>query len=261
MTTSDDDATPAAASDGHGPHAHGGDHGSQGHEVHGDAGATGHGHHVHDDAGATGHTHGVRPGQAEWDARYGEKAEGIWSGEPNHALVVEASRLAPGRALEVGCGEGADAVWLASHGWEVVALDPSVVALDRARAGAAAAGVEVTWVHAELADVADDLPAGVFDLVTAFYPTLFTDTAPLAALTRLVAPGGSLLVVHHADVDPERARAHGFDPAELLQPADVVAGAPEGWTVEVDERRERLISGGAGAHHADDLVARVRRPA
>ncbi len=225
------------------------------------AASHGHEHHVHDDAGAHGHVHGVRPGQAEWDARYGEKAEGIWSGEPNHALVVEASSLTPGRALEVGCGEGADAVWLAGHGWDVVALDPSGVALERARAGAVAAGVDVTWVHAELADVADDLPAGVFDLVTAFYPTLFTDTSPLAALTRLVAPGGSLLVVHHADVDPERARAHGFDPADLLQPADVAAGVGEGWTVAVDERRERLISGGAGAHHADDLVVRVVRSA
>lgn len=220
-----------------------------------------HQQHVHDDAGTQGHEHGVRPGAAEWDARYGEKAERIWSGEPNHGLVVEAGGLAPGRVLDVGCGEGADSVWLARQGWEVVALDPSQVALDRAKAGAAAAGVEVTWVHAELAEVADDLPAGVFDLVTAFYPTLFTDTEPLAALTRLVAPGGSLLVVHHADVDPERARAHGFDPADLLQPADVAAGVGEGWTVAVDERRPRVISGGAGAHHHEDLVVRVVRDA
>ena len=221
----------------------------------------GDGHHVHDDEGVHGHEHGARPGAAEWDARYGENDQGIWSGQPNHALVVEAGALRPGRALDVGCGEGADSVWLARQGWQVVGLDPSAVALERAQAGAASAGVDVTWVHAELAQAAGDLPAAGFDLVTAFYPTLFTDTEPLDTLTALVAPGGSLLVVHHADVDPERARAHGFDPTELLSPADVVAGLPDGWTVEVDERRERLISGGAGAHHADDLVARVRRPA
>lgn len=215
--------------------------------------------HVHDDAGVHGHAHGVRPGAAEWDARYGENEAGIWSGEPNHCLVVEAGELPPGRALDVGCGEGADSVWLARQGWRVVGLDPSSVALERARAGAAAAGVDVTWVHAQLAEVADDLPAEGFDLVTAFYPTLFTDTAPLEALTRLVAPGGSLLVVHHADVDPERARAHGFDPAELLQPADVAAGVGDGWSVAVDERRPRVINGGAGAHHSDDLVVRVVR--
>ena len=208
--------------------------------------------------GSTGHGHGVRPGQAEWDARYGED-DRIWSGEPNHALVVEAGALAPGRALDVGCGEGADAVWLARHGWDVVGLDPSGVALERARAGAAAAGVEVRWVHAELADAMDDLDTGAFDLVVAFYPTLFKDTDPLPTLTSLVAPAGSLLLVHHADVDPERARAHGFDPQELLSPADVVAGVGDGWTVEVDERRPRVISGGAGSHHSDDLVARVRR--
>lgn len=216
--------------------------------------------HVHDDAGLTGHTHGTRPGQAEWDARYGEDAERIWSGAPNHALVVEASELPAGRALDVGCGEGADAVWLASRGWQVTGLDPSGVALERARAAAAAADVEVGWVHAELADATADLPEGAFDLVSAFYPTLFTDTQPLEALTRLVAPGGSLLVVHHADVDRERARAHGFDPADLLSPADVAAGVPVGWRVAADERRTRLISGGAGAHHADDLVVRVVRP-
>ena len=234
MTPSDDDATPEGP-----PHAHG--------------------QHVHDDAGVHGHVAGVRPGQVEWDARYGEKDDGIWSGKPNHALVVEASTLTPGRVLDVGCGEGADALWLASRGWQVVALDPSGVALERARARAAAVRADITWVHAELADAADDLPADAFDLVSAFYPTLFTDTAPLHAMTRLVAPGGSLLVVHHADVDPEQARAHGFDPTELLSPADVVAGLPAGWTVEVDERRERAVPTSGQAHHHVDEVLRARR--
>ncbi|MGL5817715.1 MAG: hypothetical protein ACRCYR_09150 [Phycicoccus sp.] len=69
------------------------------------------------------------------------------------------------------------------------------------------------------------------DLVTACYAVLLTDTDPLATLTGLVAPGGSLLVVHHADVDADQARAHGFDPQELLSPADVAAGVGEGWQV------------------------------
>lgn len=209
---------------------------------------------------ADGHQpHHGRPGPAEWDARYGE-AESIWSGEPNHALVTEASHLTPGRALDVGCGEGADAVWLARRGWEVTGLDPSGVALDRARALAERAGVEVTWVHAGLADAgADDLPPGGFDLVTAFYAALFKDADPVAALTRLVAPGGRLLVVHHAEVDRERARSHGIDPDDLLSPDDVPPALGPGWSVEVHERRERTISGGAGAHHHDDVVVRARR--
>ncbi|MGL5864388.1 MAG: class I SAM-dependent methyltransferase [Dermatophilaceae bacterium] len=204
------------------------------------------------------HPPGVRPGPAEWDARYREQQR-IWSGEPNHALVTEVDGLASGRALDVGCGEGADAVWLAQRGWQVVGIDPSGVALERARSAATAAGLDITWLHAELAEVAGDLDDAAFDIVTACYATLFIDSDPLATLARLVAPGGSLLVVHHADVDPEQARAHGFDPAELLSPADVAAGLDQAWRVVVDERRPRVIHGGSGAHHADDLVVRAVR--
>ncbi len=205
------------------------------------------------------HPHQGRPGPAEWDARYRE-GEHIWSGEPNHALVAETSGLPPGRALDVGCGEGADAVWLARRGWRVTGLDPSGVALDRARAAADRAGVQVAWVHAGLAEASDvDLPDGAFDLVIAFYAALFRDADPVAALTRRVAPGGTLLVVHHAEVDRERAREHGIDPDDLLSPDDLPGALGAGWEVEVHERRERAITGGAGAHHHADLVVRARR--
>ncbi len=92
--------------------------------------------------GHTRHEHGHALGEDEsvWDARYSE-LDRVWSGEPNHALTVEAERLASGRALDVGCGEGADAVWLASRGWRVTGLDPSAVARVWARAAGAAAGV------------------------------------------------------------------------------------------------------------------------
>ncbi len=213
-------------------------------------------------AGGQGHPHDGRPGAADWDARYAE-GEHIWSGRPNHALTVEAARLPPGRALDVGCGEGADAVWLASRGWQVTGLDPSAVALERAREAARASGVEVEWVHAQLADATPDrLPDEGFDLVVAFYSALFKDTSPVADLQRRVAPGGTLLVVHHAEVDRERAEAHGIDPDHLLSPDDVPPALGPDWTVEVHERRERVISGGAGAQHRDDLVVRaVRRTA
>jgi SAM-dependent methyltransferase len=194
---------------------------------------------------------------AEWDARYGA-AERVWSGEPNGALVAEVGELEPGRALDVGCGEGADAVWLAGRGWQVTALDVSRVALDRAGRHARDAGVQVTWVHAGLLEAG--LPAGGFDLVSAQYPVLLKTPGAVAEhrLIDLVAPGGTLLVVHH-DIDPAHVHEGGFDPTLYALPADVAALLDSSWQIDVHERRPRSISGGGGAHHVHDLVLRARR--
>ena len=204
-------------------------------------------------------TDGVQDDAATWDARYAGAGR-VWSGQPNGALVAEVAGLAPGRALDVGCGEGADAVWLAHRGWAVTALDVSRVALDRARRHAQEAGVQVEQVHAGLVEA--QLPAGSFDLVSAQYAVLLKTPGAVAerTLADLVAPGGTLLVVHH-DLGPEHAHAHegGFDPELYALPADVAAVLGEGWRVEVDERRPRRISGGGGAHHVQDLVLRATR--
>jgi SAM-dependent methyltransferase len=214
---------------------------------------------VHETSPQPGHDHATAPaGDRDWDELYTAE-EQVWSGDPNGALVAEAGGLAPGRALDVGCGEGADAVWLALRGWDVTAVDVSRVALDRAAAAAEEAGASVRWLHAGLLDVA--VPDGGFDLVSAQYPALLRTPGADAerALLAAVAPGGTLLVVHHADVDPEHARARGFDPDDYVAPADVAALLGDGWLVEVDERRPRHVRGGRGAHHADDLVLRARR--
>jgi len=171
--------------------------------------------------------------------------------------VAEVTGLAPGRALDVGCGEGADAVWLARLGWDVTGLDVSKVALDRAERHAADAGVRVTWVRSGLVDA--PLPSGGFDLVSAQYPALLRtpDHQAERALLAAVAPGGVLLVVHHADV--EAGSGHGFDPADYVMPADVAALLGDGWQIEADDRRPRTVRGGAGAGHSHDLVLRARR--
>src|SRR6478672_6264478 len=82
----------------------------------------------------------------EWDARYTEREQAMWSGRPNGRLIAEVAELTPGRALDVGAGEGADAIWLAGRGWTVTAIDISEVAVSRARTAAERAGVGAGWI-------------------------------------------------------------------------------------------------------------------
>jgi 2-polyprenyl-3-methyl-5-hydroxy-6-metoxy-1,4-benzoquinol methylase len=196
--------------------------------------------------------------QDAWDQRYADMQQ-LWSGHPNAALVSEATGLPPGRALDVGCGEGADAVWLAERGWDVTALDLSQVALERAARHAEQVHAQVRWVHAGFVDAT--LPLGTFDLVSAQYPAL-RHTANHDAERKLlaaVAPGGLLIVVHHANVDSAEAKACGFDPADYVMPADVARLLDDTWKLEISEPRPRAVSTGAGAHHTHDIILRARR--
>nr|WSZ99486.1 class I SAM-dependent methyltransferase [Streptomyces sp. NBC_00857] len=197
--------------------------------------------------------------RAEWDNRYADRQQ-LWSGRPNGALVAEIAGLTPGRVLDVGCGEGADAVWLARGGWDVTALEVSGVALERAAGHARDAGLAVRWVHATLTEAV--LPPASFNLVSAQYPALLRtpDAAAERALLASVAPGGVLLLVHHAGMETQQAQDGEFDPADYVWPSMVSARLNDDWEVEVDEQRPRVApDGGAGAHHTDDLVLRARR--
>jgi len=202
--------------------------------------------------------------QEQWDERY-SAAEQVWSGQPNQALVEEVAGLRPGCALEVGCGEGADAIWLAQQGWDVTALDVSRVALERARQQAKRQDVDIVWLHTGLLEA--PLPDEGFALVSAQYPALLRTSTGDAenALAAAVAPGGLLLFVHHNLVDHSHDHAGeldgepGFDPADYVSPEDVAASLDGGWDVELDPRRERDARGGAGAHHHLDVVLRARR--
>ncbi|MEE1819955.1 class I SAM-dependent methyltransferase [Streptomyces sp. SP18ES09] len=197
--------------------------------------------------------------RAKWDDLYADRQQ-LWSGRPNGALVAETAGLTPGRVLDVGCGEGADAVWLARSGWDVTALEVSGVALERAAGHARDAGADVRWVHAGLAEA--DLPPGTFDLVSAQYPALLRTPEGSAerALLSAVAVGGTLLLVHHAGMEERPADDSGFDPADYVWPSMIAALLDDDWAVEVDEQRARVSpEGGAGAHHTEDVVLRARR--
>ena len=200
-----------------------------------------------------------------WDDRYRERP--IWSGAANQRLVEAAADLVPGRALDVGCGEGGDAIWLAGRGWQVTASDVSAVALERARQAAEAAGVAGALTF-EQADGRSDWapPAGAYDLVTASFlqfprPELADFHRKLAAA---VAVGGTLLITaHHAD-------SHAGDgtpfTADLFATAQEMADGlalDDNWEVSAtDPTREAVFPpgpGGALMSVRDAVLRAVRR--
>jgi SAM-dependent methyltransferase len=195
---------------------------------------------------------------AYWDERYAQ-ADQLWSGDPNSVLVEVARARVPGRALDVGCGEGADAVWLAANGWDVTALDISAVALERAARHARDAGATIDFVHTGLVEAT--LPAATFDLVSAQYPVLRKTPDSLAEhiLLDLVAPDGTLVIVHHAEFEVDDSERHDFNPADYVGPWDVAPLLGEGWEIELIERRPRHLTAGAGARHSEDVILVARR--
>lgn len=206
----------------------------------------------------------MRTTASEWDERYAS-SDRVWSGQPNGLLVREVDGLEPGAALDVGAGEGADAVWLASRGWSVTAIDISSVAIERAKVASREAEVEVDWIVGDVGTL-----SGQFDLVAAFYPVVPKDGDMFAKILDLVAPGGTLLFVHHMPNPDSRAHhdaghhahhAHGKGPdfTRFMSPADARAALGEGWEIVKDEQVERHVTAGAGARHRlDGLVRAVK---
>lgn len=194
-----------------------------------------------------------------WDARYVGRGQRMWSGHANGAFVTEVDGLPPGRALDVGCGEGADAIWLAARGWEVVAVDISDVAIDRAATIAEDAGVTVDWRAVDL--TVDTPEPGAYDLVSLQYPALRHDAGDhvMRSIVDAVAPGGTLLVVGHSFDSVDGHHHPHFDPADYVQPPDVADLLTEGWTVEVHEIRPREMPEGRQGPDVPDVVLRARR--
>jgi SAM-dependent methyltransferase len=197
---------------------------------------------------------------ATWDARYRERDGAMWSGRPNGRLVAEVAALTPGRALDVGCGEGADAVWLAQRGWTVTAIDISSVAIGRARETPDPAGASVEWICGDVLQT--PLPAGSFDLMSMQYPALPKAAGEAAVQTLLgtVRPGGLLLAVYH-DLDDEHRehmKARGVDPADYVGSEDLGRLLGDDFTVELHAVEPR-IDPPPGTPHVADIVLRARR--
>lgn len=201
-----------------------------------------------------------------WEERYRARPS-IWSGRPNPQLVAEATGLAPGRALDVGSGEGADAIWLAERGWQVTAVDISATALERAATNAAAAGEPIAarleWVRADLRD--HPLPAGTYDLVSSQFMHLpgADRQKVFARLAGAVAPGGILLIVGHHPADL-RTSAHRMHFPDMMFTAEQAASIlePDDWDLLASDSRPRRTvdpEGNEVTIHDAVLVAR-RRP-
>ncbi|KIH99659.1 SAM-dependent methyltransferase [Streptomonospora alba] len=193
-----------------------------------------------------------------WEDRYRSR-DRVFSGAPNGVLVAEAADLRPGRALDVGCGEGADALWLARRGWLVTAADISWTALQRAAAAGTDVADRVAWTRADLAAMPP--PPAAFDLVSVQYFPLprRPDASAVHGLLDAVAPGGTLLVGSHDLADLPTRRDGDFDPGDFHQPADIAELLDRHWTVQVDETRPRSAPTPAGTHHTHDTVLRARR--
>lgn len=198
---------------------------------------------------------------AEWDARYSERDRAMWSGRPNGRLVAEVADLVPGRALDVGCGEGADAIWLAGRGWTVTAIDVSDVAVARAREAAARSSqARIDWICGDVLQT--PLPPRAFDLVSMQYPALPKAAGEPAVRTLLdtVRPSGLVLAVYH-DLDDEH-RAHmqsrGIDPADYVGADDLSRLLDEEFSLELRAVEPR-IDPPPGSPHIADVVVRARR--
>lgn len=194
----------------------------------------------------------------QWDERY-RTDELIWKAEPNRFLVAELDGIAPGRALDVACGEGRNALWLAAKGWRVTGVDFSSAALAKGRRIASEQGLEVEYVEADVVEWPP--PLGQFDAVVLMYLHL---PAPerrqvLSHAKAALAPGGLLLVVGHDLSNLTQGTGGPQDATVLYRPEDLVTDL-SGLRIEKAERVTRTVETEAGPRTAIDALVRAVRP-
>lgn len=197
--------------------------------------------------------------EGRWAQALRDSPEKLASRPPNAYLLAVVGDLRPGRALDAGCGHGSEAIWLATAGWRVTAVDFSATALDHGRSTARAVGADVAqrvdWVEGDLGSWTPE--PGRFDLVSSLYVHVAGSVVEMVRrLGAGVAPGGTLLLVGHRPLDPETgAPTPAAGQVQVSVDEAVQALHPEGWQVVVAEERPRA----AGATGVDAVVHAVRR--
>jgi len=193
----------------------------------------------------------------DWDTRY-EAVEHLWAVKPNRFLVAEVSELPPARALDLACGEGQNAIWLATLGWEVTGVDYSEVAIGKARARAEREQVDIEFTCADLVDYEPERSA--YDLVVVLY--LHIPSAQRAAVhekaSAAVAPGGTFLLLGH-DLTNLTDGVGGPSDPDILYTAEQIASELPGLEIEKATTVLRDVSG--EDREAIDTIVRARRPA
>lgn len=202
---------------------------------------------------------------AAWNARY-DTAEFVWTGEPNLFLPPEVASLTPGQALDLACGEGRNAVWLGTQGWEATGVDFSSTGVAKGEQLAAERGVMVDFVVADATTW--DAPVGAFDLVIVFYLQLPADerAAAVATAVRALAPDGTFLLVAHDLLNLTEGHG-GPQDAGVLTTAEAVVdelaaaslAADVELVIERAERVDRVVETPDGPRTAIDTLVRARR--
>ena len=202
----------------------------------------------------------ISMGREDWDHRYAG-SEQVWTARPNRFLVAEAAELRPGRALDLACGEGRNAVWLAEQGWRVTGVDFSEAALEKARRLAKARGVTGEWVAADLTDYRPEPHA--YELVIVFYLQLPESSRRriIRAAADAVAPDGTLLLVAHDSSNLELGYGGPQHPAVLYTAGDVVSDLRgSGLEIERAELVERSVETPDGERNALDALVLAHAP-
>lgn len=195
----------------------------------------------------------------DWDERYRD-SELVWGAEPNRWVAQELAALAPGTAVDLACGEGRNALWLAGRGWRVIGVDFSAVALEKARtleSGQPPEAPRVAWVHGDAVSYRPDAPVDLALLCYLHLPAAQRREAVRNA-ARSLAPGGTLLVVGHDSANLAEGTGGPQDPAVLFTAADLVADL-DGLGLRVERAGAVLREvGGAPRPAIDALVRAVR---